>query len=80
MKNIDFENIASFRLPPKLQQERVNRVIREMLSQDQREVLVAYYFQQKKIPQIAAERGVHKSTVMRTLHRAEANLKRYLKY
>lgn len=80
MRNIDFENIASIRLPPKIQQERVKRVIRENLSPAQREVLVAYYFQQKRIPQIAAERGVNKSTVMRTLHRAEANLKRFLKY
>lgn len=80
MRSIDFENIATIRLPTKLQQERVKRVIRESLSQAQREVLVAYYFQQKRIPQIAAERGVNKSTVMRTLHRAEANLRRYLKY
>lgn len=80
MKNIDFESVASIRLPTKIQQERVKRVIRENLSPAQREVLVAYYFQQKKIPQIAAERGVNKSTVLRTLRRAEANLKRFLKY
>jgi RNA polymerase sigma factor (sigma-70 family) len=60
--------------------ERVRRVIREELTEQQREVILAYYFQEKKIPQIAEERGVQKSTVSRTLHRAEQRLKRYLKY
>jgi RNA polymerase sigma factor (sigma-70 family) len=60
--------------------EQVRRVIREELTQLQREVIIAYYFQEKKIPQIARERGVQKSTISRTLHRAERRLKRYLKY
>ena len=46
----------------------------------QREVLLAYYMQDLSIPQIAQDRGVHKSTVSRTLHRAEAKLRRYLRY
>ena len=60
--------------------ERIRRVIREELTDLQREVLVAYYFQEISIPQIARERGVNKSTVSRTLHRAEEKLRRYLKY
>ena len=32
------------------------------------------------ITQIAQERGVNKSTVCRTLHRAEQKLRKYLKY
>jgi len=60
--------------------ERVRRVIREELTQLQREVLVAYYFQEENIPQIARDRGVNKSTISRTLHRAEQKLRRYLKY
>ena len=46
----------------------------------QREVLLAYYFQEKKIPQIAQERGVNRTSVARALHRAEEKLRRYLKY
>jgi RNA polymerase sigma-70 factor (ECF subfamily) len=60
--------------------KRVQRVIREELTPIQREVLLAYYIQNLTIPQIAVERGVHKSTVSRTLHRAEGKLRRYLRY
>ena len=60
--------------------ERVRRVIREELTDLQREVLMAYYFQEISIPQIARDRGVNKSTISRTLHRAEDKLRRYLKY
>ena len=60
--------------------ERIRRVIQDELTELQREVLVAYYFQEINIPQIARERGVNKSTVSRTLRRAEQKLKRYLKY
>jgi RNA polymerase sigma factor (sigma-70 family) len=60
--------------------KRVQRVIEEELTPLQRETLVAYYFQEQTIPQIALDRGVHKSTVSRTLHRAENKLRRYLKY
>jgi RNA polymerase sigma factor (sigma-70 family) len=55
-------------------------VIREELTPLQRETLIAYYFQEQTIPQIAADRGVNKSTVSRTLRRAEEKLRRYLKY
>lgn len=60
--------------------ERIRQVIREELTDMQRDVLVAYYFQEQNIPQIALERGVNKSTVSRTLHRAEDKLRKYLKY
>ena len=46
----------------------------------QRETLIAFYFQEQTLTQIAADRGVNKSTVCRTLKRAEAKLRRYLKY
>lgn len=46
----------------------------------QRQTLTAYYFHQQTIPQIAESRGVNKSTVSRTLRRAEEKLRRYLKY
>ena len=67
-------------MPREVQLKRVQQVIREELTQLQREAMLAYYFQEKTMTQIARERGVNKSTVCRTLHRAENKLRRYLKY
>ena len=53
---------------------------REELMENQREILLAYYMENLTIPQIAENRGVNKSTVSRTLHRAEGKLRRYLRY
>lgn len=80
MKNIPFEDNASVRLPLKVQRQRLHRVIREELTEKQRRTLLAYYFQEMTIPQIAKQQGVHKSTVCRTLHRAENKLRRFLRY
>ena len=80
MKNILYEGYLGPRLPREVQLKRVQRVIREELTPLQREALVAYYFQELTMEQIARERGVNKSTVCRTLHRAEEKLRRYLKY
>ena len=80
MKNILYDGYEGPRLPREVQIKRVQRVIREELTEAQREVLLAYYMQDLSIPQIAQDRGVHKSTVSRTLHRAEAKLRRYLRY
>ena len=80
MKNIPFEQNASIRLPVKIQRQRLNRVIREELTEKQRQILLAYYFQDMSITEIAKLRGVHKSTVCRTLHRAEDRLRRFLRY
>ena len=60
--------------------KRVQRVMQEELTPLQRETLIAFYFQEQTLTQIAADRGVNKSTVCRTLKRAEAKLRRYLKY
>ena len=80
MKNIPYEGYKGIRMPKEIQKQRVNRVIMEELTPIQREVLIAYYIQEQTMTQIAHDRGVHKSTVCRTLHRAEAKLRRYLKY
>lgn len=80
VKNILYEGYLGPRLPRQVQLQRVQRVIEEELTDIQRQVLVAYYFQQQTIPQIARERGVQKSTVSRTLKRAEAKLRKFLKY
>ena len=80
MENILSESCRSLRIPREEALRRMRRVILEELTDTQREVLLAYYFQEKKIPQIAEERGVYKSSVCRVLQRAEKRLKRYLKY
>ena len=79
-RNTLYEGYEGIRLPRETQIKRVNRVIQEELTPLQREALIAYYFQEQTITQIAEERGVNKSTVCRTLHRAEEKLRRYLKY
>ena len=80
MKNTLYEGYRGPRLPKQVQMQRVQRVLKEELTPLQRETLLAYYYQQQTIPQIAAQRGVNKSTVSRTLRRAEDKLRRYLRY
>ena len=80
MKNILYEGYLGPRLPREVQLKRVQRVIQEELTPLQRQALIAYYFQERTMAQIAEERGVNKSTICRTLHRAEKKLRKYLKY
>ena len=80
MRNIRFDGYLGPRLPREVQLKRVRKVIEEELSDRQREVMIAYYFQEMSIPAIAREWGINKSTVSRTLKRAEDKLRRYLKY
>lgn len=79
-RNTHFEDYQGPRLPKEVQRQRLNRVIQQELTQIQREILLAYYIQELTIPQIARERGVNKSTVCRTLHRAEKKLQRFLRH
>ncbi len=71
---------SDLRLPPDIQLRRVRKVMTAELTQNQREVLEAVYFQGKSQRQLAQELGVHPSTVCRTLHRAESRLRRFLRY
>ena len=80
MKNTRFEGFLGTRLPREVQLKRVRKVIREELTPFQREAIVGFYFREQTISAIARERGVNKSTVSRTLHRAEEKLRRYLRY
>ncbi len=80
MKNTLFENPLWKQIPREQQMRRIKDVIREELTELQRYTLVAYYFEDRSILQIAEERSVNKSTVLRTLRRAETKLQRYLKY
>jgi RNA polymerase sigma factor (sigma-70 family) len=67
-------------LPRQVQLKRIRQVIERELTACQRQTLIAYYFRQMTMPEIAQEQGVNKSTVCRTLHRAEEKLRRYLRY
>ena len=80
MRNILCEDYEGPRLPPKQQMQRIRRVIEMELTQKQREVILAYYFQDKNIPEIAAERGIQKSSVCRCLRRAEKKVRLCLRY
>ena len=80
MKNTLYDGYEGIRLPRTVQLQRINRVIEEELTPLQRETILAYYIQNRRIPEIARDRGVHKSTVSRTLKRAEQKLRRYLRY
>lgn len=80
MRNTLFEGYEGPRLPREVQLRRLRRVIEVELTPRQKQTLTAYYFQQQTIPEIAREQGVNKSTVCRTLHRAEARLQRCLRY
>lgn len=80
MKNTLFEGYEGPRLPRQTQLRRLQRVVEQELTDIQREVLVAYYFQEKTQAQIARERGVCPSTVSRTLRRAERRVRRCLRY
>ncbi len=80
MRNILYEGYQGPRLPRQVQLQRVQRVIREELTELQRETILAYYFQELTVTQIAESRGVNKSTVSRTLRRAEDKLRRFLRY
>ena len=80
MKRTLYEGYEGPRLSRGTQLQRIRRVIEQELTQKQREIILAYYFQDKSIPDIAAERGIHKSSVCRCLQRAERRVRHCLKY
>ena len=59
---------------------RLQQVIHRELTELQRYTVVAYYFAGQTMEEIARARNVNKSTVCRTLHRAEEKLRRFLLY
>lgn len=80
MKNTRFDIPLTPEVPRQVQLKRLQAVIQEVLTPAQREMVLDYYFHQKRITDIARDRRVHKSTVSRTLNRARKNLQDYLKY
>ena len=80
MRNILYDNQWGLELPPEVQIQRILRVMDQELTEKQRAYLYAYYFDEQSISQIARRYGVHRSTVMHTLRRAEDRVRRYLTY
>lgn len=80
VKSTPYDGYAGPRLPKNVQLRRVREVIEQELTPLQRDTLLAYYFSGRNICRIAQDRGVNKSTVCRTLRRAEEKLRKYLKY
>jgi RNA polymerase sigma factor (sigma-70 family) len=60
--------------------EVLSRIIQNELTENQRQVFMEYHFKGTTIPQMAAARGVNKSTVSRTLRRAEQKIHRITQY
>ena len=60
--------------------EVLSRIIQNELTENQRQVFMEYHFKGMTIPQMAAARGVNKSTVSRTLRRAEQKIHRITQY
>lgn len=80
MRNIPYDSEFGLELPKELQIRRMLRVMENELTPVQRSTLMAYYFEELSPAEIARRQGVHRSTVHRTLRRAEARLRRFLKY
>ena len=80
MRNILYDNQWGLDLPHEVQIQRILRVMDQELTEKQRAYLYAYYFDEQSVSQIARRYGVHRSTVMHTLRRAEDRIRRFLTY
>lgn len=80
MRNILYDNEFGLELPRDIQIQRILRVMEEELTEKQRSYLSAYYFEELRPSQIARRYGVNRSTVIRTICRAEARIRRHLFY
>lgn len=58
----------------------LKKIIENELTPLQKSIICQYYYENKNIPQIAAETGVNKSSVCRTLKRARCRIGNALKY
>lgn len=80
MRNIPYDNAFGLELPREVQVRRILRVMEGELTPKQQLYLYAYYFNDQSPSQIARHYSVHRSTVIRTLRRAEARMRRHLTY
>ena len=80
MRNTRCDGYLGPHLSRAVQKKRVANVLANELTEKQRRAVVGYYVEGKTLPQLAAEFGVNKSTVWRTLRRGEVWMRRLLKY
>lgn len=80
MKSTDYDGYLGPRLSREAQLRRVKNVMERELTERQRMIVEGVYFQRRTMTSIARELGVNKSTVCRTFHRAEARIRRLLRY
>lgn len=80
MRNTAFEEYLGPRLERSVQVRRMKNVIDRELTWHQRRMVMGYYYEKKTVTQLAAELGVNKSTVSRTLNRARRRMSRCLRY
>ena len=80
MKNIDYNGYCGPWMTREIMLRRMRNIIDNELTEKQRQAIVGYYFEKKTMAQIGAEAGINKSTVCRTLHRAEQKMQRLLRY
>lgn len=80
MKNILYDGYLGPRMTRSMQKKRVRNVLENELTPHQRRTVIGYYLEGKNITQLAEEYGVNKSTVWRTLKRAEERMRRCLRY
>jgi len=80
MRNIRYDSETGLELPQEVQLRRLQRVMENELTALQRQTLQLYYFEELRPAQIARIQGVHRSSVLRTLRRAEARIRRSLQY
>ena len=80
MRNIPYDNRWGLELPREVQLQRMRRVMEQELTEKQKAYLSAYYFEELSPSQIARRYGIHRSTVLHTIRRAEDRLRRYLTY
>lgn len=68
----------------RLKQADLSRVLRKVianeLTENQRKMILFYYYERRTMPEIAELLGVNKSTVSRTIARGRNTLKRVLEY
>ena len=55
-------------------------ILEQELSESQRDAVIRYYYQGEKIPQIARDLGVHKSTISRRIQTAQRRIRRAVQY
>lgn len=80
MRNTLYDGYLGPRMTPAMAKRRLKHVLENELTEKQRQVVVGYYLENKNIVELAAEYGVNKSTVWRTLKRGENRMRRCLKY